>query len=224
MTPPASPGQRRILHEHYVAVGEDPVAFIDETYHLAFDGRQRFYAMAAVVVLGCDRDLLRKELDLIVPDGWWHTTEVLGTDEGRETTLEMLRTFRPPDETCIVVNHIDVDRADKDGAAARARVLAEILVSIHGGSSGLHPPARLAVIEEHREFRVNDADRRVRAQLIKDSLVESRLIMATVSPGSEHLLWLPDLVCSAYRQEFTRNERAFLDEIRDLTHVKMLKK
>ena len=41
----------------------------------------------------------------------------------------------------------------------------------------------------------------------------------SVSPGSEHLLWLPDLVCSAYRQKllFQRNE--LFREIEELTHV-----
>ncbi|WP_166741828.1 hypothetical protein [Cumulibacter soli] len=43
--------------------------------------------------------------------------------------------------------------------------------------------------------------------------------LAAVSPAAEHLLWLPDLVCSAYRQKITRNDAALYNEIAALTRV-----
>jgi hypothetical protein len=93
MTPPAGPGQHTVLKTHYERIGSGPVAYLDETYHVETDGRRRFYVMAAVVVLEHDRDPLRNELDSIVPSGWWHTTDRLRTEEGREQTRDLLRTF-----------------------------------------------------------------------------------------------------------------------------------
>lgn len=54
MTPPAGQGQRNVLKTHYDRIGQGPVAYVDETYHVETDGRRRFYVMAAAVVLEQD--------------------------------------------------------------------------------------------------------------------------------------------------------------------------
>ena len=41
------------------------MGYLDETYHLEFDGHRRFYVMAAVVVLEQDRDF---DIDAINAD------------------------------------------------------------------------------------------------------------------------------------------------------------
>ncbi|MFT4216095.1 MAG: hypothetical protein QM619_02785 [Micropruina sp.] len=200
-------------------MGTGPVAFLDETYHVEQDGRRRFYVMAAVVVLHEDRDPLRDELDSLVPDGWWHTTDELRTEEGREHARSLLRTFRIPDETCVIVDKVALDAEDEDGTQARGAVLGRLLTAVHTAEFGSHPPVNLAVIEEQREARKNNFDRSVRKHLIADKAISESMALASVSPGSEHLLWLPDLVCSAYRQKLLFRRDELFGEIEELTHV-----
>jgi hypothetical protein len=223
MTPPAGLGQRNVLKTHHERIGTGPVAYLDETYHLEKDGRSRFYVMAAVVVLESDRDPLRNELDGLVPSGWWHTTDELRSDEGRDRTRALLETFRVPDETCVIVEKVSVDEDDdKEGTRARGAVLGRLLTALHTAEHGSHPRVGLAVIEEHRIARINNFDRSVRAQLIASGAVADSMTLAAVSPGSEHLLWLPDLVCSAFRQKTVLQRGDLFDVIEDLTHVVQL--
>lgn len=222
MSPPAGPGQASVLKTHYMRVGNGPVAFLDETYHVEKDDRRRFYVMAAVVVLHEDRDPLRDELDSLVPGGWWHTTDELRTDGGREHARSLLRTFRIPDETCVIVDKVALDEDDEDGTQARGAVLGRLLTAIHTAEFGLHPPVNLAVIEEQREARKNNFDRSIRKKLIEAKAISESMALASVSPGSEHLLWLPDLVCSAYRQKLLFQRDELFGEIEELTHVVQL--
>lgn len=220
MTPPAGPGQRNVLKIHYDRIGSGPVAYLDETYHLDNDGRRRFYIMAAVVVLECDRDPLRNVLDDLVPTGWWHTTDELKTDGGRDRARALLETFQVPEETCVIVDKVSVDPDDdRDGTRARGAVLGRLLTALHTAEHGTHPPVALTVIEEHRVARINNFDRSVRANLIKSGAIAESTTLAAVSPGSEHLLWLPDLVCSAYRQKTVYRRGDLFETIEDLTHV-----
>ncbi|HEY4572057.1 MAG TPA: hypothetical protein VIH10_21445 [Kribbella sp.] len=222
MTPPAGPGQRNVLKVHYERAGAGPVAYLDETYHVEYDGRRRFYVMAAVVVLEHDRDPLRNELDELVPSGWWHTTNQLRTEEGRDQARELLQTFRVPDETCVIVDKVSIEPTDKDGTRARGAVLGRLLTALHTGEHGTHPRVGLTVIEEHRTARINNYDRAVRAELIKSGTIADTAPFVAVSPGTEHLLWLPDLVCSAYRQKTVFGRDDLFEVIEKLTHVVQL--
>lgn len=217
MAPPAGPGQRTVLKTHYERVQDSPVAYLDETYSLEAD-RRRFYVMAAVVVLPGDRDPLRNELDNLVPSGWWHTTDELRVDGGRERARDLLRTFQAPDEACVVVDKVEVADDDKDGFAAREAVLCRLL-SVLYAPAGSHPPVRLAITEEQREARKNNWDRTIRKSLITGGSIGADMNMVHASPGSEHLLWLPDLVCSAYRQKTLFANADLFEEIEDITTV-----
>ncbi|MDX3001400.1 hypothetical protein PWY87_06960 [Kribbella solani] len=219
MTPPSGPGQHNVLKIHYERAGTNPVAYLDETYHVEDDGRRRFYVMAAVVVLEQDRDPLRNELDSIVPSGWWHTTNQLRTKEGRDQARELLQAFRVPDETCVIVDKISIEPTDSDGTRARGAVLGRLLIALHNAEHGSHPPVGLTVIEEHRTARINNYDRAVRAQLIRGGAINETSPLLAVSPGTEHLLWLPDLVCSAYRQKSVFRRGEMFETIEDCTHV-----
>lgn len=218
MPPPAGPGQRTVLKTHYERAGSGPVAYLDETYELG-RGRARFYVMSAVVVLEPDRDPLRNELDSLVPSGWWHTTEELRNGGGRDRARELLGTFRVPDETCVIVDKTSVDTEDSEGIRARGSVLRRLLTLLHSPVANTHPPVRMVVSEEQREARKNNFDRSVRKSLIAEGSIDASLSLVHASPGSEHLLWLPDLVCSAYRQKLLHQQGDLFEQIMDLTHV-----
>lgn len=219
MTPPAGPGQRAVLRTHYAKAGDSPVAFLDETYHLDRDGRERFYVMAAVVVAARDRDPLRSALDDIVPSGWWHTSEQLRSEQGRADALRLLETLQAPEDACVIVDHAAVAATDDDDAQARHAALSRLLLALDRGEGQDEGRVGLAVAEEHRIRRVNNADRATRSSLLTTGRLTGPLGLVHASPGSEHLLWLPDLVCSAYRQERVRRDPGLLTPVRSLTTV-----
>jgi len=147
----------------------------------------------------------------------------LRTGEGRDRARKLLETFRIPDETCVIVDKVSVDEDDdKEGTRARGAVLSRLLTALHRAEHGTHPPVGLTVIEEHRIARINNFDRSVRATLIASGLIGEAMTLAAVSPGSEHLLWLPDLVCSANRQKAVFRRGDLFEAIQDLTHVLQL--
>ncbi len=204
---------------HYVRNGRGPVAYIDETYSLE-PGRRQFYVMTAVVVTMDDRDELRKELDYQVPSGWWHTTEELQQPGGRQRAIEMLRAFRAPDETCVLVDHQLVDESTVDGEEVRETVLSRLLEAVTSPPvAGRHDPVRLVVMEERRERADNNRDRRTRSRLVEEARIPNENVLMHASPGSEHLLWLPDIACSAYRQMMLHRREDMFAEIAHLTTV-----
>lgn len=211
-----------MLANHYVRSGPGPVAYVDESYHVAYDGRPRFYVMAAVIVAATDRDDLRTELDRCVPGGWWHTSEVLQEGNGAATTKQLLDALRYPDEACVVVHNTVVGADDHDGRVARGRALSTLLSALTHPPEDTHEAVRLAVLEEQRVNRINNADRATRSQLLASGAIDQSLAMACVSPAVEHLLWLPDVVCSAYRQHVVGRRSDLFDVISSLTTVIML--
>lgn len=224
MTPPAGPGQVRALQSHYDKIGDGFVGFIDETYHLEKDGRDRFYTIAAVVVAAADLGPLRQDLDNIVPGGWWHTSDQLQKDQGYEDALELLATLDSSSDACVIVDHVAVSDAVEadEGLTVRAEVLSNLLIALHQAEGPMHGPVQLAVAEENRRARVNNFDRATRKSLIDRGLLPQTVGLMHASPGSEHLLWLPDVVCSAYRQDKLGRDSDLFDEIRDLTYVRKL--
>jgi hypothetical protein len=102
---------------------------------------------------------------------------------------------------------------------ARGLVLGRLLTAIYNAERGTHPPVSLAVIEEQREARKNNFDRSIRKQLIAEAAIAEAATLLAVSPGSEHLLWLPDLICSAYRQKMVFARADLFAEIEHLAHV-----
>jgi hypothetical protein len=77
----------------------------------------------------------------------------------------------------------------------------------------------LVVVEESRDRRVNNFDRAVRKRF---SLSQPGLkvpSLMTASPSAEHLLWLPDLACSAYRRQLVAGQTEFFGLISASTEV-----
>ena len=216
--PPATPGQRSVVETHYERVGQQPVAFIDETYS-AQQGQLNFYVMGAVVVSAKDRDGLRSDLDERVESGYWHTTDVLRSDEGQDQALDLLQCLDEVHEACVIIHRTDVDPDDTDGEEARQECLGLLLESLFHATGGTHDPVGLMIMEERRTARQNNNDRRTRAQLIQDKRIDPTAQLLHVSPGTDNLLWLPDLVCSAYRQRLLGRGTALFDEVERLATV-----
>lgn len=116
--------------------------------------------------------------------------------------------------------HVDDD--DREGLQARASVLRRLLVSLRRPDRNEHEPVGLVVLEEHRLTRVSNFDRSVRAELVRSGDLDDAARTLAVSPGVEHLLWLPDVLCSAYRQAL-RGRPDLFDEVAGVTYVARLR-
>lgn len=219
--PPFSPGQRQVLAAHYAANGAGPVAFVDETYSVDPSHAERFYVMTAVVVRATERDGLRDEVDRVVPSGWWHTTDALKQKRFEEVE-DLLACLDPRHEVSVLVHNARIEDAghvDETAEVAREACLGALMLALYSGTQGAHEPVRLVVMEERRTGRQNNRDRRTRAGLVAQGLTGDDLRLSLVSPGSDHLLWLPDVVCSAYRQKILLQDSHFFEQVQEITHL-----
>lgn len=48
-------------------------------------------------------------------------------------------------------------------------------------------------------------------------MIPARTRLLQVTPAEEQLLWLPDLVCSAYRQQVARSDASYFSHIEAMT-------
>lgn len=231
MTPPSKSGPQSVMEEAYERSGPHPVAFVDETYSTMREaktasGRAQvqpdelsFYVMSAVVVTAKDRDGLRADLDDRVPAAYWHTSEMLRSTEGTAQALELLTCLDAGHEACVIVHQTAVNADDTNGEIARQACFARLLESLFYADCGTHEPVRLVVMEERPARWQNRNDWRTRAKLIEEQRIDGTLRLVTTSPRTDHLLWLPDLVCSAYRQKLLRRRTELFAEVSRLSTV-----
>jgi len=175
--------------------------------------------MAAVVVAAKDRDVLRGDIEGLVPDGWWHTTEVLQEPGGRRRVLSMLDCFEAEHDACVVVHASSVGEHDKDGEQARQRCLAALLETLGNAGTNTHEPVSLVVMEGRRTNHENNNDLRTRKNLVTAGTVHAAFTVTLVSPGAEHLLWLPDVVCMAYRKRLLEADTDLFSKIESFAEI-----
>ena len=120
-------GAAEALRLAYSQAGRASVAFIDETFDVDPAHPRHFYVMAAVVVQCEELDGLRAGLVDLAGSSYWHTSEALRTEAGRERTREMLDYLGNPEgtERCVVRHHVEVAPSDSKGEEARAECLGE---------------------------------------------------------------------------------------------------
>lgn len=68
-------------------------------------------------------------------------------------------------------------------------------------------PVSMVVLEKQRESKDTNRDRYTVSQARKEGLVPRNMFVHYVSPASEQLLWLPDLVAHTYRRYITHRDR-----------------
>jgi len=208
------PGLSATVAAFYEQTHARRVAYIDETYNVDPAHSSRYYTLTAVLVQASSLDIVRSGIREIAENGYWHTSDELRTASGRSRALEMLKFLADPagSEACVVSHTQQIDLQDDDGENARRGCLKTLLAHIcdeklPGGSVGA------IVLEERREQRQRNIDATTKREAAKDRLIPARTRFLQTSPGSENLLWLPDLVCSAHRQLVARKNSAFFDVI-----------
>ena len=189
-----------------------PVAYIDETYQI--QRAPYFYVTTAVVVQASQRDAVRSDIQAIVGGTFWHTTEPLRSETGRLQAKELLHYLGDPDgrEVAVISHeaHIDLE-ADPMGEVGRAAALTALLAHVHTELG-----VNLFVLERRSPNRLATLDQRTKAEAMKANLIAPQSRMFQTSPADEPLLWLPDLVCGAYRQSITGRDGSFFEEIESI--------
>lgn len=194
------------------------VAYLDETFHHGEDGATRFYVFTAVVVERTEMRLLREELREIAGGTFWHTTDELRTEEGRKKAAAMLQFLGEGNEVCVIAHHSRVDNADDDLEDARRDCLRGLASTLSVGADPLSGSIDLMVLEDRNPRNRSNLDRKNIAAMRADGLIHRSMQVVLTSPKYEHLLWLPDVVSSAYRGTFTRADDTLFSLIQPRVH------
>lgn len=201
-------GRRRVVAEAYRNT-RGPVAFLDETYQLANSDItvvNTFYVLTAVVVELDQMDELRTGLRQIARGDWWHTTQALLEEEGRARAEDMLSFLGEGIEPCVIAAQVPIDSTDGGGEIARRACYRGIAAEL-ATQGRVSAPVDLLVLEERNQRALRGRDERNHRELIADRLVPRGTRLLQTSPSAECLLWLPDLVSSAYRRSITHSDR-----------------
>lgn len=197
-----------------------PVAFLDESYQVpdpVIAPTETFYIFTAVIVTFDQMDELRNGLGEIAENTWWHTTKALLEEEGRIKTREMLEFLAEGPETCIIAFQVPVDSQDHDGEAARRACYRGLAIELAAGRENAWAPVDLLVLEERNQNNFRTKDRLNHRELIAEKHIPQPTRLLQTSPAVERLLWLPDLVSSAYRRTLTHTDdtKTLFDAVKD---------
>jgi hypothetical protein len=208
-----------ILTKAYQFNGDRPVAYLDETYEERA-GASTFYVMTAAVVQADQRDYVRDDITRIAGRRYWHTTDALQSVEGRAKASELLTYLGDPNgnEVCLISRRSPIEPEDSNGEHARADCLTRLLKHLNDPSS-VTGSVDLFVLETRLTRQMGNIDARTMSEAIKSGAAAPNVKLFQTSPAVEPLLWLPDLVCSAYRQLITGRRSDLYDMVADICTV-----
>ncbi|MFE5702206.1 hypothetical protein [Rhodococcus koreensis] len=193
------------------------VAYLDESYQApdpTITQSNTFYVFTAVVVHKDAMIELRKGLGEIAEGSWWHTTKALLEDTGRKKTRGMLEYLAEGFEACVIAHKVPVESGDHDAEKARRACYRGLAIELAAGSPGKWDPVELLVLEERNQMNFRNKDKRNHVELVSEKKIPRNTRLLQTSPKFERLLWLPDVVSSAYRRTLThRDETSKLFEI-----------
>lgn len=217
MTGAYRPPPHPVLERAYASTA-GAVAYLDETFDHGEHGTSRFYVFTAVVVERAEMQPLREELRDIAGGTFWHTTDELRTEEGRKKASAMLNFLGEGDEICVIAHHSQVDQDDNDLEKARRACLRGLASTLSVGAAPLRESVDLMVLEERNPRNRSNLDHKNISAMRAEGLVRRSMQAVLTSPKYEHLLWLPDLVSSAYRGTFTRADDSLFSLIQQRVH------
>ena len=199
--PPRPTPSRTALDSAYYYNGQRPVAYLDETYRVERGG-PIYYVMTAAVIQSDQRDIVRYDIQEIVGSTYWHTTEALQDAQGTALACDLLDYLGDPagTEACFIAHEHQVQPTDPHGEHARSACLSSLLCHLNRPLNG---GIELFILEKRLTARMTNQDARTKNHAITDGLISPGSRLFQTSPSDENLLWIPDLVCSAYRQQIT---------------------
>lgn len=192
--------EQTALQSAYRQNGTRHVAYLDESYRIEPSG-QTYYIMTAAIIEHDQRDIVRSDITRIAEATYWHTTNALQTNEGRTKTRELLDYLGDPSgtETAFIAHQHPISTADHDGEATREICLTALLHHINNNQN-----VDLFVLERRLNRTMENRDARTKKIAIDQRLIKPSTRLFQTSPSTEPLLWIPDLICSAYRHNITQ--------------------
>lgn len=203
----------------YAQFKDQPVAFLDEAFR-GFErpGEDPFYLFTAVIVEQRDMEQIRKGLLEIAGATYWHTSESLPSQDGRDRAKDMLSYLMEGPEPCLVVRKASIDPEDTNLEAARRECLGTLAVTLTTGIPDVSPAVNLLVMEKRNTNELQKIDRRTYADLISAGKVPRHSRLVPASPGHDRLLWLPDVVTSAVRRSMAFGDNEMFEVVADRVH------
>ena len=173
--------------------------------------------MTAIVVRKQVLAGLRKELIDQVPGGYWHTTESLTSEDGRQRGQRLSGWLgeHAGGQVCVVAQHQQVRG---DGEQARAECLRGLATVLYRGDRSLAEPVRLLVMER-RKFRQQQHSDDAVIKDLRAKVNDRHLGFVQASPASEPLLWLPDLAATALRRRITHRDNTLWKPLESLART-----
>ncbi|MGY1948908.1 hypothetical protein [Nocardia asiatica] len=191
-----------------------PVAYLDETFQAPGTKEAAFYVFTAVLVERDEMQGLRDKLQELAGGTFWHTTDELLTGDGWKKALAMLEYLGQGPELCVLAHECQVDEDDTDVEKARRACLRGLLAALSAGGP-TWGRTDLVVFEERTPRNRANFDRKHVSDLRREQKIHRAMQVQMVSPKHEHLLWLPDVVSSAFRKSITRRgDEQLLEPIR----------
>lgn len=167
----------------------------------------------------------RKSLE----ENYWHSAEAMQSSQGCQRFEEMLKYLANNKDASILTCKTPIQPSKKQSGGGRKDVshvenarrdcIRELL------AWAVHEVNNLAgvVFERRATQQDNDRDRKMLKRLKKDGVIPQELIPTWVTPSQEQALWVPDIVCMAYRRTRTHTDRTaqyFFEYLNDITEVR----
>jgi hypothetical protein len=118
----------------------------------------------------------------------------------------MLEFLAEGSEPCVIAHRVPLAADDRDGEVARRACYRGIALELAAGGEGWDP-VELLVLEERNQQNFRNKDRANHKELVSANPSLRNVRLLQTSPRYEHLLWLPDVVSSAYRRSLTHSDR-----------------
>lgn len=183
------------------------VLFVDETFNNPKeDFELSFYMVCGVLIPQDVLDGTRDDIRGIVGENYWHTTDALQTEKGREKATELLAYCDRMGDRHIFSHKMNLTDSTKENNDIMSQAREACLTSLFQFTQSVQQDMRLIVMEKRQNLRDDDADRSVVKKLRSSGTLSRHTSVYHASPTQEQLLWLPDLSAMALRRSVTHRD------------------
>lgn len=182
-------------------------AFIDESYSVpSMRSAASFYIFAVAIVSKPQARALREQLPQIVGADYFHSRELLQTGHGQRELVRICSALPESIEARIYYSE-PMQAGDRLGEATRAKLLRALLEELWADEA-------LSFAEITYEARQAGAMRQADLRTVAGLRAQLPDLNAVGrDPEHENLLWIPDLLASAFRQRHLHGRGQYLEAI-----------
>ena len=190
------------------------VYFIDETFHTPSNAPGKtFYVLGVVSVDTTNAKMVRRRMLRIVAATRWHSSTNFKKLAGRQKLHQICESLGEFWELSIYVTE-PIPDFDTAGEVTRAALMSKILLDV-----SYRNPGSSLVFEVRNSRGHLHADNSTINQFLSQNKQLERKLVSLKSPKAEPLLWLPDMLCSAYRASIMGLSDELLAAFGDSTRI-----